>query len=86
MACLVLLVQAEVTHFVDESQKGRDEILTLPEVGKILRVHRSTLYRLIQRGDLPVFRVGSDFRVSRRSLERWLANRHTTSGTPPFKR
>ncbi len=37
------------------------EIMTIKEVAAYLRVHQSTLYRLIKRGKLPTFRVGSDF-------------------------
>lgn len=50
-----------------------DEMLTVKEVAAYLRVHRSTLYRMIGRGDVPYFKVGYDYRFSSESIERWLA-------------
>ena len=39
-------------------------VLTVTEVCDYLRVHRSTIYRLLKRGDLPAFRIGSDWRFN----------------------
>jgi excisionase family DNA binding protein len=41
------------------------ELLTAEELADFLRVHRSTVYRLLRNGQLPAFRVGSDWRFSR---------------------
>lgn len=51
------------------------EILTLREVAARLRVHPSTIYRLIQRGELPHFRVGIDYRFDTDAIERWMASK-----------
>ena len=47
------------------------EVMTLREVAAYLRVHKSTLYQMIKRGELPAFKIGSDWRCNRRDLERW---------------
>lgn len=62
------LPSTEFPHVDNEE----NPILTLQEVAAYLRVHRSTLYRMIQRGELPVFRVGADYRITRYALDRWL--------------
>jgi excisionase family DNA binding protein len=49
------------------------EMLTVLEVAAILRIHRSTLYRMLQRGEIPYFRVGYDYRFDSESIERWIA-------------
>jgi excisionase family DNA binding protein len=49
------------------------EVLTIKEVAAILRIHRSTLYRMIERGEVPYFRVGYDYRFDSESIERWIA-------------
>jgi len=39
-------------------------ILTLAEVARYLRVHPSTVYRLIEQNKLPAFKVGSSWRIN----------------------
>jgi excisionase family DNA binding protein len=48
-----------------------DKILTLNEVAEFLRVHPSTVYRLIRDGRIPAFRVGSDWRFTLEAIDRW---------------
>jgi excisionase family DNA binding protein len=81
------LVQAAIVHPVEPEEKLA-EVLTVHEVARYLRVHRSTVYRLIKSDQLPVFRVGSDWRMTRDALLHWVANQNhqTTSGTPPRTR
>lgn len=52
-----------------------NEVLTLWEVADFLKIHRSTVYRLVKRGELPAFRVGTDWRFNRVSIEEWLRSR-----------
>jgi excisionase family DNA binding protein len=81
----MLLVQAEIAAPMDDKEETLPEILTIQEMANHLRVHRSTIYRLIWRRELPVFRVGSDWRITRPALLEWVS-RQTTSGTPLRKR
>lgn len=46
-------------------------VMTLREVAKYLRVHPNTVYRLASRRKLPAFKVGSDWRFNRESIDRW---------------
>jgi excisionase family DNA binding protein len=45
--------------------------LTLAEVAQFLRVHPSTVYRMLKRHDIPAFKVGSDYRFTKEAIERW---------------
>lgn len=47
-------------------------ILTVGECAVYLKVHNSTIYRLLKKGSLPSFKVGSDWRFREKDLERWL--------------
>jgi excisionase family DNA binding protein len=47
-------------------------VLTLEETAAYLRVHSSTIYRMLKRQQLPAFKVGSDWRFNVESLDRWL--------------
>ena len=48
------------------------KVLTLQEVAKYLRVHPSTVYRLAKKGQIPAFKLGSDWRFNLESLDQWL--------------
>lgn len=46
-------------------------MMTVAELAHYLHIHPSTVYRLVKRGKLPAFRVGSDWRFSRAAIDRW---------------
>ena len=48
-------------------------VLTITEVADILRVHPTTIYRLVKRGELPGFKIGGCWRINRDSLDKWLS-------------
>jgi excisionase family DNA binding protein len=47
------------------------EVMTLPEVAKFLKVHPSTVYRLLKKHKLTGFKVGRDWRWRREAIEQW---------------
>ena len=49
-----------------------DEILTIKEVGKYLKISDRSAYRLAQEGTLPAFKVGGSWRVRRADLDAWI--------------
>ena len=49
-----------------------DEILTLPEVAQLLKVAEKTVYTMAQKGDLPAFKVGGQWRFRRTDLDAWI--------------
>ncbi|MBE3602499.1 helix-turn-helix domain-containing protein [bacterium] len=46
-------------------------VMTLEEVASYLRVHPSTIYRLLKKKQLPAFKVGSDWRFNLESIDKW---------------
>ena len=48
-------------------------------IGGYLRVHQTTVYRLIREQKLPAFRVGSDWRFNREEIERWMIHEQKRS-------
>lgn len=51
---------------------GSGEILTIYELAIYLRVHQTTIYRLIKQGKIKSFRVGSNHRFKRTEIDRWM--------------
>jgi excisionase family DNA binding protein len=47
---------------------GLPELLTVSEVAALVRVSKMTIYRMIQKGDLPAITVGKSYRVPRAAV------------------
>jgi excisionase family DNA binding protein len=47
------------------------KVLTVGDLSNYLRVHRSTIYRLLKNRELPAFRVGSDWRFNIEMIDQW---------------
>jgi|HubBroStandDraft_3_1064219.scaffolds.fasta_scaffold1435113_1 excisionase family DNA binding protein len=56
---------------MDSIANLNSEIATVKEVSEYLRVHPSTVYRLLAKKQLPAFRVGSDWRFSLKAIDQW---------------
>lgn len=51
------------------------EILTREEVMEILKIGRSTFYKLLQTGELKGFKEGNRYKVPAESIEEYINNR-----------
>ncbi len=49
-----------------------DEIMTLKELAKYLKLAEKTAYRLAAEGKLPGFKVGGSWRFKADDIERWI--------------
>jgi len=49
-----------------------DEILTLPEVAKLLKVAEKTVYTMAQKNELPAFKVRGQWRFKRTDIDAWI--------------
>jgi excisionase family DNA binding protein len=59
------------------------EFLTVDEAAELLRVSRSTMYRLLRANELPgAFRLGGagTWRIGKTTLEQWIANVSSNGG------
>ena len=59
---------------MDRFDKANGRILTVRDVSNYLRVHPSTVYKMLKRNQLPAFRVGSDWRFTVEAIDQWLAS------------
>jgi excisionase family DNA binding protein len=54
-------------------------LLTAQQVADYLKVDKFTVYRLVAQRKIPAFRVGSQWRFKRSSLESWLRKNMNTN-------
>ena len=59
-----------------DRMKRLSEVLTVDEVAAYLKVHPSTIYRLMRHNALPGFKVGSDWRFTIASIEKWIKSQN----------
>ena len=59
-------VASTPTHYA-----GPVSVMTVRDVSAYLKVHPSTIYRLLKRHKIPAFHVGSDWRFNVESIDRW---------------
>jgi excisionase family DNA binding protein len=50
---------------------NQTKLVTVKELSNYLRVHPSTIYRLLKEGELPGFKLGSDWRFNLEAIHRW---------------
>ena len=49
--------------------------LTAMEVATLLRIHPTTVYKMAKRGELPGFKIGSDWRFDPAQIDGWVRSR-----------
>ena len=57
---------------MSERQLGEVQFLTVAEVASIMRVSKTTVYRMVHAGELPAIRVGRSFRVPEDEVHKYL--------------
>ena len=50
-------------------------VMKVKEIAEYLRVDATTIRRLIQDGEIPAFKVGSDYRFRRDEVDKWIAEK-----------
>jgi excisionase family DNA binding protein len=56
------------------------DLLTTHQVQDLLSIDRTTIYRMVQGGQLPAIRVGKQWRFARPEIERWLHSQAAAGG------
>lgn len=63
-----------------------NSFLTVEEVAKKFGTSPATIYRLLQKGELPAFKVGNQWRFSLKRLEAWVANQINSKKLKPGRK
>lgn len=59
-----------------------DDILTIEEVAKYLRVSERTVYDWAQKGEIPAGKIGTVWRFKKSEIEKWVNDRLAVNKTP----
>ena len=62
----------------------KDDILTVSEVANLLRLAKSTVYKLANEGKIPGRKIGGSWRFSRQAILEWLRKQGKGPETPKF--
>jgi excisionase family DNA binding protein len=53
----------------------RPRIMTIDEVAKYLRLHKSTIYRMVRDSQIPASKIGNQWRFRKDIIDSWLSNK-----------
>jgi len=62
---------------------AEDDILTLEEVAKYLRVSERTVYDCAQKGEIPAGKIRTAWRFKKSEIDKWVNDRLTSTGLNP---
>ena len=48
------------------------KIMTIKEVADYLGVHTATIYKYAREGKIPAFKIGSDWRFTKKHIDQWI--------------
>ena len=72
--------KTDFDYYYDESDEIENEYLTVYEIMNLLYIGRSSAYKLLRSGQLPAFRVGKLWRISKKELELFIENNNRADG------
>lgn len=58
-------------------ENSSSDILTIEETAELLKIPRSSVYKLAQQGKIPAKKVGRHWRFHRQTLLEWVAGDNT---------
>ena len=58
---------------------GSENVFTVQELAKYLRMRPLTIYKHASTGKLPGFKVGSHWRFKKRSIDNWISQQEVTN-------
>ena len=59
--------------------KDKPNLLTLDELASYLRMQKVTIYKHVQEGKVPGFKIGSKWRFKKTSIDKWIAKKEKSS-------
>jgi PTS system nitrogen regulatory IIA component len=67
-------------HFKSEIMETFDKWLTLEDLATYLKLSKTKLYGMAQRGDIPASKIGNQWRFDREEIDQWMKTHATSKG------
>jgi len=64
-----------LTCFGEATTAMTEEVLTIKDVARLLRLAEKTVYSMAKRGELPAFKVRGQWRIRRVDFEAWMEDK-----------
>ncbi len=48
------------------------QVMTVKEIAEYMGVHPMTIYKYVQEGKIPAFKIGASWRIRRDSIKKWM--------------
>jgi len=64
-----------------QEERNMNAVITVREVAEYLNVDAKTIYRMVQRGDLPGFKVSGAWRFKREDIDKWIEKQKQVAKT-----
>ena len=48
------------------------QVMTVKEIAEYLDVHPMTIYKYVQEGKIPAFKIGASWRIRIESIKKWM--------------
>ncbi len=52
--------------------RNMEELLTLEELAKYLKISKHTLYKMLEKRKIPAFKVANQWRFKKSDIDKWL--------------
>jgi len=57
-----------------------ERLATLEEVADYLRLSIHTIYKMLQKGTIPAYKVGKQWRFKQRDIDKWIKKKKSSKG------
>ncbi|MBN2735816.1 MAG: PTS sugar transporter subunit IIA [Spirochaetales bacterium] len=68
----------------NNGQTGNEQIYTLTEIAQFFKVAEKTIIRMIQRGEIPAIKIGSQWRFIKEEIDQWLHQQGSSNKKDPL--
>lgn len=56
-----------------------EELLTLEELAKYLKISKHTLYKMLEKGEIPAFKIANQWRFKKSEIDKWIEQQRKTT-------
>lgn len=62
-------------NMTQQHSERRPRIMTIEELAKYLRLHKSTVYRMVRDAQIPASKIGNQWRFRKDVIDAWMSGK-----------